>query len=451
MKWTDCARKKQQAKPDESAAKTPLGDEDRRELKRLTRRLREEAEAIRKAGEHMLPYDLDANLAGQLAEVAKSLEAMAKDLDDLQSTENPTQNDMDKLLEKLAKQLASGRRSFDEKASQPLEHLSKIFPLIADQQRFLMIAARQRDLAERLASVKGQDTVTDPATKARLRDLEGEQHRLRDELQSLLTDIENHARSLPEDEKLQELRASALKFAGAVKDSGAEAAMTDAESGADRVRRHARPREGPGSRGNARPIHQPMRRRRRAGRRVPRFSAGPAAEWEIPSPNCWPRWGWGAAAAAMGAGMSGGGYSARRGPGVGLYGSMPTLGGGDMAGGGFDSQNADQGAGGNATASPGGDPRTVADIRPSPKPAAAANLSFRRDIASASANISSGSPMKSAIRANGANHSATNHFQPYRAGRGHPSRWRGPLDFRRRALRRHLGRPRPQASRRRAG
>jgi len=356
-------QRKQQLKPGESAAKAALGDQQRRELKRLTRRLREEAEAIRKAGEHMLPYDLDANLADQLAQAAKSLEAMAKDLDDLQSAESPTQQDLDKLLEKLARQLAGDRRAFDERASQPLEHLAKIFPLIADQQRFLIIAARQRDLAERLASVKGHDTVTDPATKARLRDLEAEQHRLRDDLQALLTDIENHARSLPEDLKLEELRVSALRFVKAVRDSGAEAAMADAESALTEfagTRGHAKAHqaaeilarfigqcEGVGGQAGACLVFQPGLARG-LGNTVAQLLA---------------EMGMGSGSGGAGGGTSGGGYSARRGPGVGLYGSMPTLGGGDMAGGGFSDQNADQGARGNATASPGGDPRTVADVQ----------------------------------------------------------------------------------------
>ena len=347
----------------------------------------------------MLPYDLDANLAGQLAEAAKSLEAMAKDLDDLQSTESPTQNDMDKLLEKLAKQLASGRRSFDEKASQPLEHLSKIFPLIADQQRFLIIAARQRDLAERLASVKGQDTVTDPATKARLRDLEGEQHRLRDDLQSLLTDIENHARSLPEDEKLQELRVSALKFAKAVKDSGAEAAMADAESALTEfagTRGHAKAQEA--AEILARFISQCQGVGGQAGACLV-FQPGLASGMGNTVAQLLAEMGMGDGSGGGGAGMSGGGYSAVAVPASASTAACPRSAAATWPAAASIAKTPTKGPVAMPPPVPAATQEPSPIFRPSPKPAAPASLWFRRDTGSAWGNISSGSPMKSAIRA----------------------------------------------------
>jgi hypothetical protein len=103
--------------------------------------------------------------------------------------------------------------------------------LIEDQSRFAALYEQQRDLAERLASINGRDHEDDPQQKARMRSLEAEQRRLREELSNLLDDIENHANRLPDDDKLDELRASALKFADDVRASGAADAMTDAEKG----------------------------------------------------------------------------------------------------------------------------------------------------------------------------------------------------------------------------
>ena len=98
-----------------------------------------------------------------------------------------------------------------------------------DQARFVQLYLRQRDLAERLTSLKGHDREDDPASKARMRDLEAEQKQIRSELGRLLDDIEEHARLLPDDPQLAKLRETAQEFAAAVRASGAAEAMTDAE------------------------------------------------------------------------------------------------------------------------------------------------------------------------------------------------------------------------------
>ena len=53
---------------------------------------------------------------------------------------------------------------------------------------------------------------------------------MRTELGQLLDDIEDHARLLPDDARLTELRETAQKFAAAVRASGASEAMADAEA-----------------------------------------------------------------------------------------------------------------------------------------------------------------------------------------------------------------------------
>ena len=55
-------------------------------------------------------------------------------------------------LEKLEQE----RGDFEKQAMEPVEHLELIFPLIEDQARFTALYEQQRDLAERLASLKGR-------------------------------------------------------------------------------------------------------------------------------------------------------------------------------------------------------------------------------------------------------------------------------------------------------
>jgi hypothetical protein len=112
----------------------------------------------------------------------------------------------------------------------PLDHLAKVFPLIEDQARYLELHARQKDLAERLSALKEKQSAgDDPRLKSRMRDVEEEQRKLRDELGQLLDDIETHAKELPDDEKLADLRETAEAFARDVRDSDAAEWMRGAE------------------------------------------------------------------------------------------------------------------------------------------------------------------------------------------------------------------------------
>lgn len=128
----------------------------------------------------------------------------------------------------MAKRLGAEKEQFQQEAGAPLEHLAKIFPLIEDEARFLLMHEQQKDLAQRLASLKDTPRADDPKVKAR-----NEQRKLRDELRNLLDDIDRHVLALPQDEKLDELRESASEFAKAVRDSDAADRMTDAEQGLD--------------------------------------------------------------------------------------------------------------------------------------------------------------------------------------------------------------------------
>ena len=96
-------------------------------------------------------------------------------------------------LAELRDRLTGGRKQLEQNALAPLDQLARVYPLMEDQARFVQLYLRQRDLAQRLTSFKGHDREDEPASKARMRDLEAEQKQIRSELGRLLDDIEEHA------------------------------------------------------------------------------------------------------------------------------------------------------------------------------------------------------------------------------------------------------------------
>ncbi len=220
----------------EKKAKDAPGDQKaddalRDGLRQLAQRLRREAEALRKLQQDKKPFDLDAELTKELEKLEQTLERLTKQADDLAANENLTADELEKALDALREELKQGRERLDQEAMEPLERLAQLMPLKKDESRFVRLYQRQRELAGRLKSLEGQDDGKDPALKARMRDLEGEQRQIRLDLEGLLTDIEEHAGALPDEPDLKPLRESALKFVKDVRDSGAADAMTDAETG----------------------------------------------------------------------------------------------------------------------------------------------------------------------------------------------------------------------------
>ena len=223
--------KKQLEKRDADGA---LSEEEKQSLEKLAERIAEEAEAVRESAKHTLPYDIDKALNKELEKLADQMEQAAEETKQAASSPNgkPSAGEAAKKLDEVQKKLAKERKDFKEGVNDPLDQLAQIYPLLEDQSRFVELYHRQRDLAERLASLKDRDNPEDPATKARMRELEEEQRKNREDLESLLNDIEEHASRLPDDDpKLKELADSAREFVEAVRDSGANQAMSDAESG----------------------------------------------------------------------------------------------------------------------------------------------------------------------------------------------------------------------------
>ena len=223
----DGLRKKLKDQP----ADSPASDELRRQVEELSRKLDEEAAAIRDSAQELLPYDLDKALSPELERLARQVEAAAEDLRSAAGKPGAKAGDLEHEMQALVERLQQERKDFQENVGEPLELLAEIYPLLEDQQRFIELYHRQRDLAERLASLEDRDGGDDPALKARMRDLEDEQRALRDQLQRLLDDIEDHAARIPEEPEYQKLIDSAREFALAVRSSEAVGEMQRAETG----------------------------------------------------------------------------------------------------------------------------------------------------------------------------------------------------------------------------
>jgi ABC-type transporter Mla subunit MlaD len=206
-----------------------LSDEEREELDKLSERLSEEAKAVRESAKHVMPYDLDKALNNELEKLAERLEE-ASEAAAKESESKPTAGQAVRQLAKMQEQLEQEKKEMQEGINDPLEELADIYPLLEDQSRFVELYYRQRDLADRLNSLKNEEKPDDPAIKTRMRELESEQRKNREDLEELLNDIETHAKRLPDDdERLQMLAQSALEFVEAVRSSTAPEAMSNAE------------------------------------------------------------------------------------------------------------------------------------------------------------------------------------------------------------------------------
>lgn len=207
----------------------PATEQLRQRVQELAAQARQSAAAIRQSAEHRLPYDLDENLREQLRRMAEELDEAATALKDAASAAETPNERLAKQIGAAMQRLKQNRQQFQQDAMEPLEHLALIYPLIEDQSRFVALVLQQRDLAERLASLKNVSPSDDPALEARARELEQEQRALREELAALLIDIETHVQQLPADPQFDRLRQTATEFVVAVRNSGAAEAMAGAE------------------------------------------------------------------------------------------------------------------------------------------------------------------------------------------------------------------------------
>jgi hypothetical protein len=218
--------KKKMKKQDANAK---ASEETRREMNDLREAMQKAAAEINKSAETPLPYDLDKSLTSELQELAKTSEDLAKEMEKLQGERDLLNKKLGGKLDEMAKKLAGQRQLFNEQAMQPMEFLAQVLPLMADQERFKMLAQWQEDLAERMAAIKGHDGEDNPTLKARMRDLEQEQRQIKEALAVFLENMQEHITKLPDTPDLEELRESAEKFAKDLQSSGASEAMGASE------------------------------------------------------------------------------------------------------------------------------------------------------------------------------------------------------------------------------
>lgn len=215
----------------EQSPDDPVAEEIRQQLRELVERAQNEAEAIRQSAEHKLPYDIDENLSDELTKMSQAARELGEQLDQIQKSPELSNSQLSEKLKELAEKMAGDRKEFDQQAMEPLELLASIMPLLADQSKFVALVLRQIDLAQRLASLEGQDGEDDPALKARMSELEEEQQGISDELGALLEDILDHLQAVPDEPDFDQLRDTARQFVSDVERSGAIEAMGDAVAG----------------------------------------------------------------------------------------------------------------------------------------------------------------------------------------------------------------------------
>ena len=193
----------------------------------------EAQQTAKQMGENPMPVDLDGELAKRMQAMAEELEKVAEKLGELaekvksgQPLTEPEQQE----LQDLMNQMDDRRQQHDEQMMQPTSDFAKTLPLAADEQRFVQLVRRQRELATRMGSLRGADlNASDVARRAD--QLRREQQQLQVALGELLEDIESHVAALPDDPELDQLAETAKQFVLDVRNSQADPTMTDAQQG----------------------------------------------------------------------------------------------------------------------------------------------------------------------------------------------------------------------------
>jgi hypothetical protein len=211
-----------------------LAKEKRDQIDQLADKMDQEANAIQKAANQDLPYDVDKAMRQQLKDLSNQVRDAAAGARKLSKKPGLNVGGASGALKELQKQLQGGRQELEDKAVKPLDSLAKIFPLKEDEARFVELYERQRELEQRMQSIRGVEKIKDnPQLEARLRDFEDEQQRVQQDLHDLLADIEQHVAQLPpegHDERVDQLRMTAVDFVANVRASTIDPQMAAAQA-----------------------------------------------------------------------------------------------------------------------------------------------------------------------------------------------------------------------------
>lgn len=194
------------------------------ELKKAIESLRQTQGQLEELRADAMPLAMDKALDAELGQL---IDQVRKAGEQLQGATAP--GSAAAAVAKARETLAKAEKSYQDDALAPLDRFAKIYALKEDEARFVDLYLHQKDLADRLAAMKGRGSAEDSASKARMRDLEEEQTGVREELDALLQQIENHVAELPEGSEFDKLRASATRFVDKARASGAGNKMMDAE------------------------------------------------------------------------------------------------------------------------------------------------------------------------------------------------------------------------------
>ena len=199
-------------------------------MEQLQQKMKDVADQLDKLAKQELPLEIDKQWsellrkqAQQLREAAAACKSAAKEGKSLKEQ-----------TEQLQKQLDEIRKKQDQQIGQPMEALKKIAPLIAAENKFAQLVARQRFLVDQLDQYRNEEQVRDEADRQQMIQLRDEEAAVRESLSELLDEIEASAEKLGDDPDLQELKQSSLQFVRAVRDSpideelaGARKALSD--------------------------------------------------------------------------------------------------------------------------------------------------------------------------------------------------------------------------------
>ena len=208
---------------------SPLSEQMQKQLQNLTEQMQKEADALQKLSESSLPFDVDQQLSPQMNEMAEKIQQLAEQARQMSQNQELTPEQLESQLQQMLEQLQNQQQQNQQDAMRPLEALEKVLPLKQDEGEFVQLVQRQRQLAERLNSFKDFDGDDDSATKARIRELEEEQRRIREDLNRLVDKIEEDLTKLPVEEEFRELLESAEDFVMQLHGSGASEEMSSAE------------------------------------------------------------------------------------------------------------------------------------------------------------------------------------------------------------------------------
>ena len=191
----------------------------------------EAAQEIEKISQNASELELDQQLSKMLEEIASDAAKAADMLEDMaeaQKGERPLSQQEKEELNSLRDKVQSDRKDIQEEAIDTIDSLNQAMKLQLDEEQFESLAERQREIAERMESLRTEN-VDDAATERRMAEMEAEQEELRQQLQDLVQSIREHAEQLPNDEENQGLKQSASDFANDLQESQAEPFMRGAQ------------------------------------------------------------------------------------------------------------------------------------------------------------------------------------------------------------------------------